>query len=87
MWSQRCLNYDDTDWNAYLRLFDIYHRLGRNREAMENLISAMHEGPKKIFDGYRNELKRTVEKTLLLDLVAGKPRMNEIVDYFSMYYQ
>jgi len=54
---------------------------------MTNLISAIHEGPKKFRNAYITDLKRIVEKTQLLDITKGKTNISELVDYFSMYYK
>jgi len=69
-----------------LRLYEIYHKLGDNRKAMDNLVWAIYEGPTNIRTAYINDLKNIVEKTLLLDSLEGRVKVGELVDYFSMYY-
>ncbi len=86
-WAQRMRNVDDGDWRAALLLYKIYERQGRNREAMEMLVVALAGGPDRIRAAYRIELQRLVERTLLDDILHGRARIGEIVDYFAMHYE
>lgn len=86
MWCNRGIRQDDTDHRFFLMLYKIYSRLGQNREAMDHLIAAIHEGPATIRAAYLNDLRGNVERLLLADALKGKTHVDELVDYFSMHY-
>lgn len=86
-WAHRLRNVDDADWRAAMLLYKIHARMGQNRQALDHLVVALAEAPERVRAAYRIELRRQVEKTLLEDLLAGRARIGEIVDYFAMYYE
>lgn len=82
----RAIHIDQLNYKSHLLYSKILDALGDVEKAYSELLFAISEGGEKIKDGYITELTDLYERKLICDMISRKLKINELVEYFSVYY-
>lgn len=82
----RAIHIDQLNYRPHLLYSKILECFGEIDKAYFELLFAITEGGAKIKAAYLTELTDLYERKLISDMVERKLKVNELVDYFSVYY-
>ncbi len=82
----KAIHIDQLNYKCHLFYSKILDMLGDTDKAYFELLFAITEGGPKIRAAYLTELTDLYERKLISDMVEKKLKINELVDYFSVYY-
>jgi len=82
----KAIHIDQLNYRPHLLYSKILECFGDVDKAYFELLFAITEGGAKIKAAYITELTDLYERKLISDMVEKKLRVNELVDYFSVYY-
>ena len=82
----KAIHIDQLNYKCHLHYSKILETLGDVDKAYFELLFAITEGGSKIKAAYITELTDLYERKLISDMVEKKLKVNELVDYLSVYY-
>lgn len=83
----RAIHIDQLNYKPHLLYSKILDVLGDTDKAFAELLFSVTEGGAAVKDGYITELTDIFEKKLMSDLIQGRLRVADMVNYFSVHYQ
>ncbi len=82
----KAIHIDQLNYKCHLFYSKILETMGDVDKAYFELLFAITEGGPKIKAAYLTELTDLYERKLISDMVEKKLKVNELVDYLSVYY-
>ncbi len=82
----KAIHIDQLNYKPHLLYSKILEAFGDTDKAYFELLFAVTEGGARIKAAYLNELTDLYERKLISDMVEKKLKINELVDYFCVYY-
>lgn len=83
----KAVHIDQLSYKPHLKYSKILDIMGETSRAYDELLFVAVEGGDKIRDAYLSELVDLCERKLVSDMLNGRLRVGDMINYFSIYYQ